>query len=156
MNKPKYQIVADEIKEKIINKSYHAGMLLPTEKQFQSKFNVSRYTVRQAMNMLVQDGFIKKKKGSGSYVSYNFLNSNQSKASKKIGVIVTYVSDYIFPSIIRGLENELKKQGYSLILASTNNNHDEEKKCLDMMLNQGVSGLICLTIHYLNKEIFLF
>lgn len=142
MNKPKYQIVADEIKEKIINKSYHAGMLLPTEKQFQSKFNVSRYTVRQAMNMLVQDGFIKKKKGSGSYVSYNFLNSNQSKASKKIGVIVTYVSDYISPSIIRGLENELKKQGYSLILASTNNNHDEEKKCLDMMLNQGVSGLI--------------
>ena len=103
MNKPKYQIVADEIKEKIINKSYHAGMLLPTEKQFQSKFNVSRYTVRQAMNMLVQDGFIKKKKGSGSYVSYNFLNSNQSKASKKIGVIVTYVSDYIFPSIILSL-----------------------------------------------------
>src|SRR5699024_442192 len=101
MNKTKHQIVANEIKEKIINKSYHAGMLLPTEKQFQRKINVSRYTVRQAMNMLVQDGFLKKKKGSGSYVSYNFLNSNQSKASKKIGVIIKYVSDYIFTSIMR-------------------------------------------------------
>ncbi|MGO2108662.1 MAG: GntR family transcriptional regulator [Staphylococcus equorum] len=142
MNKPKYQIVADEIKEKIINKSYQVGMLLPTEKQFQDRYNLSRYTIRQAMDLLVKEGYIKKKKGSGSYVSYNYLNTNQNNETKKIGVIVTYLSDYIFPSIIRGIENVLKKNGYSLILASTNNNHEEERKCLEMMLNQGVTGLI--------------
>ncbi|MCD8879425.1 GntR family transcriptional regulator [Staphylococcus kloosii] len=142
MDKPKYQIVADEIKEKIINKNYHIGMLLPTEKQFQDRYNLSRYTIRQAMDLLVSEGYIKKKKGSGSFVSNKYLSSNQDKSLKKIGVIVTYLSEYIFPNIIRGIEKELKKQGYSLILASTNNNHEDEKQCLEMMLNQGVSGLI--------------
>ncbi|MGJ7588560.1 GntR family transcriptional regulator [Staphylococcus shinii] len=142
MNKPKYQIVANEIKEQIINKTYQVGMLLPTEKQFQDRYNVSRYTIRQAMDLLVKEGFIRKKKGSGSYVSYSYLNTRQANETKKIGVIVTYLSDYIFPSIIRGIENVFRKNGYSLILASTNNNHEEERKCLEMMLNQGVTGLI--------------
>ena len=38
MNKPKYQVIADEIKGKILGKSYHVGMLLPTEKQFQDNY----------------------------------------------------------------------------------------------------------------------
>lgn len=142
MNKPKYQVIADEIKGKILDKSYHVGMLLPTEKQFQDNYQVSRYTIRKAMDILVAEGYIKKRKGAGSYVSYSFLNAQQTTGTKKIGVIVTYLSDYIFPSIIRGIEHVLRDNGYSLILASTNNNHDEERKCLEMMLNQGVTGLI--------------
>src|SRR5699024_937607 len=83
MNKPKYQIVADEIKEKIINKSFQVGMLLPTEKQFQDKYNLSRYTIRQAMDILVQEGYIKKKKGSGSYVSYDIFITTRDNENKK-------------------------------------------------------------------------
>lgn len=142
MNKPKYQVIADEIKNKIINKELQVGSLLPTEKDFQTRYGVSRYTIRQAMELLVVDGYIKKRKGSGSYVSYEFLNSKKSNNSKKIGVIVTYLSDYIFPSIIRGLETVLRENGYSLILASTNNNHADERQCLEMMLDQGIKGLI--------------
>ncbi|MEX6013380.1 GntR family transcriptional regulator [Mammaliicoccus sciuri] len=142
MNKPKYQVIADEIKNKIINKELQVGSLLPTEKDFQTRYGVSRYTIRQAMELLVVDGYIKKRKGLGSYVSYEFLNSQKSNNSKKIGVIVTYLSDYIFPSIIRGLETVLRENGYSLILASTNNNHADERQCLEMMLNQGIKGLI--------------
>ena len=70
----------------------------------------------------------KKRKGSGTYVS----NQYQSKASgasanKTIGVITTYISDYIFPSIIRGIESRLNKDNYSLLLASTNNDVEQEK-----------------------------
>lgn len=142
MNKPKYQVIADEIKSKIISKDYQVGTLLPTEKDFQTMYSVSRYTIRQAMELLVTEGYIKKRKGSGSYVSYEYLNLDQTNNSKKIGLIVTYLSDYIFPSIIRGIETVLRENGYSLILASTNNNHIDERQCLEMMLNQGIKGLI--------------
>ena len=72
MNKPKYQVIADEIKNKIISKEFQVGSLLPTEKDFQHRYSVSRYTIRQAMELLVADGYINKRKGSGSYVSYEF------------------------------------------------------------------------------------
>lgn len=61
---------------------------------------------------------------------------------KTIGVITTYISDYIFPSIIRGIESRLNEENYSLLLASTNNDVDQEKKALEMMLSFGVDGLI--------------
>ena len=127
MNKPKYQVIADEIKNKIISKEFQVGSLLPTEKDFQHRYSVSRYTIRQAMELLVADGYINKRKGSGSYVSYEFLNSETNHNAKKIGLIVTYLSDYIFPSIIRGIETVLRENGYSFILASTNNNHADEQ-----------------------------
>ena len=53
-----------------------------------------------------------------------------------------HISDYIFPSIIRGIENELRESGYSLLLASTNNDHELEKECLKKMIAYGVDGLI--------------
>lgn len=61
---------------------------------------------------------------------------------KTIGVITTYISDYIFPSIIRGIESRLNEDNYSLLLASTNNDIAQEKKALEMMLSYGVDGLI--------------
>ena len=56
---------------------------------------------------------------------------NTIEQNKTIGVITTYLSDYIFPSIIRGIENELRKSGYSLLLASTNNRHELEKRVFE-------------------------
>jgi GntR family transcriptional regulator of arabinose operon len=57
-------------------------------------------------------------------------------------VITTYISDYIFPSIIRGIESRLNENNYSLLLASTNNDVAQEKKALEMMLTYGVDGMI--------------
>lgn len=142
MEKPKYQQIASEIKNKIIDDEYQIGKLLPTEKQLQIQFNVSRHTIRQAMGILVNDGYVVKKKGAGTYVANTFISKESNNQLKKIGVIVTYLSDYIFPSIIRGIEKVLKENGYSLILSSTNNNHREERRCLEMMLDQGIQGLI--------------
>src|SRR5699024_632969 len=68
--------------------------------------------------------------------------NNTISNSKTIGVITTYISDYIFPSIIRGIEQRLNEDNYSLLLASTNNDVKQEKKALEMMLSNGVKGLI--------------
>ena len=70
------------------------------------------------------------------------MRAGGSTSKKTIGVITTYISDYIFPSIIRGIERRLNEDNYSLLLASTNNDVAQEKKALEMMLSYGVDGLI--------------
>jgi len=52
------------------------------------------------------------------------------------------MSDYIFPSIIRGIEEVLSEYNYSLLLSSTHNNVDNEKKSLEKMIDHNVDGLI--------------
>ncbi|MGM0123567.1 GntR family transcriptional regulator, arabinose operon transcriptional repressor [Enterococcus sp. AZ194] len=140
--KSKYQQIADEIRSKILSNDYPVGTVIPPELQLQKDYGVSRHTVRQAIALLVNDGYLRKEKGSGTYVDDAFQTSVRTTGKKTIGVITTYLSDYIFPSIIRGIEQELRENGYSLLLASTNNDPIQEKECLERMLEQGVQGLI--------------
>lgn len=141
--KPKYQVIIDDIKSNILSGTYKVGEQIPTELALQESYNVSRQTVRKAILELSNEGFLRSEKGSGTYVSHQYRSKPSGGGSKKtIGVITTYISDYIFPSIIRGIEGRLNEDSYSLLLASTNNDITQEKKALEMMLSYGVDGLI--------------
>ncbi|MCM3719184.1 GntR family transcriptional regulator [Fictibacillus phosphorivorans] len=141
--KTKYQVIIDDIKRKILSGDYSLGEKIPTESDLQVKYNVSRHTVRKAILELANEGFLRSEKGSGTYVSNKYHSKiGGNSAHKTIGVITTYISDYIFPSIIRGIEGRLNEDNYSLLLASTNNDVEQEKKALEMMLSYGVDGLI--------------
>ena len=118
--KTKYQVIADEIRSKILSNEFVVGKVIPPELQLQKDYGVSRHTVREAIALLVNEGFLRKEKGSGTYVDDTYQRRGDGvSSSKTIGVITTYLSDYIFPSIIRGIEQKLRENGYSLLLAST-------------------------------------
>ena len=52
------------------------------------------------------------------------------------------MADYIFPSIISGIDSVVTDQGYSLIVGNTLNNHDRERQTLLNMLDLKIAGLI--------------
>ena len=62
-----YDIYLD-LKCKIENFEYHTGSLLPSEKSLSEIYNVSRETIRKALALLLENGFIQKKQGKGSIV----------------------------------------------------------------------------------------
>ena len=66
MNKFK-EIFAD-LEQKILNGVYPANTLLPSESQMMEKYHVSRETVRKALSLLRNAGYIQKKQGKGSIV----------------------------------------------------------------------------------------
>ena len=136
--KPKYEQLADVLREQILTGIYPVETLIPSENALQETYQMSRHTVRQAIAVLVNEGYLRKERGSGTYVS----RPDSAPKRKTIGVIMTYLSNYIFPSIIRGMEQELSQAGYSLLLGTTNNDHEQEKDCLLRMMEQGVDGLI--------------
>ena len=59
------QIIMNSIDEGI----YQEGTAIPTEFELISKYDVSRTTVRQALNELVNEGYLYRKKGIGTFVS---------------------------------------------------------------------------------------
>lgn len=144
MKQTKYQMISDEIKQQIIEGKFKIGETIPTELTLQKQYGVSRHTVRQAIGLLSTEGYLRTEKGSGTYVlDYHIQSLNRSnRQNKTIGVVTTYISNYIFPDIIHGIEQALREQGYSLLLSSTNNDVQQEKDCLKMMLERQVEGLI--------------
>ncbi len=55
-------------KNAIANNDYKVGDFLPTELAIASTYNVSRITVRKAMDLMVQNNLIKRKRGYGTIV----------------------------------------------------------------------------------------
>lgn len=139
---PKYIIIKNLLIKNIETDVYINGEKIPSEKELREQFNVSRHTIRQAISELVNEGYLVKHQGSGTFVSDLYKNKQSFNGKKTIGVITTYLSDYIFPSIIRGIEEELSKHNYSLMLSSTRNNVDNERRSLESMIEQNVDGLI--------------
>lgn len=142
MSLPKYQQIAEVLREKIIKGTYAVGNVIPTEAKLQEQFDVSRHTIRQALSILINEGYLRSEKGSGTYVKNRLIESTNNNSTRKIGVITTYLSDYIFPNIIRGIEEVLRQNNYSLVLASTDNDIVQEEICLKRMLDEEVAGLI--------------
>ncbi|GAB2566590.1 GntR family transcriptional regulator [Spirosoma areae] len=65
---PLYQHLYEMLRQQITKGVYQEGELLPTEKELQNTYKVTQPTVRQALSMLVNDGYIKKVQGRGSTV----------------------------------------------------------------------------------------
>lgn len=68
MNKPRYLQIADILIERISSGELEAGSILPTEGALQKEFDVSRVTVRKAMQVLVDKDLLFRQRGSGTYV----------------------------------------------------------------------------------------
>ncbi|OYD07306.1 GntR family transcriptional regulator [Paludifilum halophilum] len=140
MHNTKHNQVKEAIQSWILEGKVAPRQKIKSENEMVEIFGVSRHTVRQAIGDLVHEGWLYREQGRGTFCSDRTLSDQ--KPNKLIGIITTYISDYIFPSIIRGAESYLNSKGYSILLASTNNNVKEEKACLQTILNKNIDGLI--------------
>ncbi|MFD1414391.1 GntR family transcriptional regulator [Oceanobacillus jeddahense] len=66
---PLYLQLMEEIKAKIETQTYREHEKLPSERELCDRYELSRITVRQALQALEQEGFIYKLHGKGTFVS---------------------------------------------------------------------------------------
>lgn len=64
----KFQDIFNDLEQKILDNEYKPNSLLPSEHQLMEIYDVSRETVRKALAMLINVGYIQKKQGKGSIV----------------------------------------------------------------------------------------
>ena len=73
---PLYYQLREIIRDKIMNEDWGYGTEIPSELKLCDEFNLCRATVKQAMDGLVNEGLIVRKKGKGSFVVYQKITEN--------------------------------------------------------------------------------
>ena len=76
--RPLYQKVKESILLQIRNEELGPGDPLPTESELESMFQVSRTTIRTAINELQNEGYITKQQGRGTFVASNSYEDCQA------------------------------------------------------------------------------
>ena len=64
----KYEAIAAKLRKDIMSGKYSAGQQLPLEKEMCAQYDVSRITIKRAMDQLVKQGLVVKRRGSGTFV----------------------------------------------------------------------------------------
>ncbi len=135
----KYEGLKNHIKQQIIMGRIKAGERIPSENQLSEDFSLSRHTVRKAISVLVSEGYLYTEQGRGTYVKDRSIKRAKSH---NIAVLTTYISDYIFPRVIQGIDTVLSHRGYSIMLKNTDNNVSREAMYLEEVLSKNIEGLI--------------
>ena len=73
-NAPLYQQIYDEIKDAIEKGVYAPKERIPSELELAEQYEVSRITVRRAVEELCSDGYLVKQQGRGTFVSTPHIN----------------------------------------------------------------------------------
>jgi len=68
MTEPAYMRVYHALRSQISDKTYDVGALLPPEPELEKKFEVSRTTIRRAIDLLVREGILSVRQGYGTQV----------------------------------------------------------------------------------------
>ncbi|QIJ61433.1 GntR family transcriptional regulator [Streptomyces sp. JB150] len=67
-SKPAYLQIADDIRQRILDGDLQAGDKLPTESDLMAEYGVSRIVIRNATDVLKNEGLVTKQQGSGTFV----------------------------------------------------------------------------------------
>lgn len=66
---PLYYQLKENILKSLKNKEFKAGERLPAERELAEYHNISRMTVKKAVDILVDNGYLFRKQGSGTFVN---------------------------------------------------------------------------------------
>ncbi|MCD6408438.1 GntR family transcriptional regulator [bacterium] len=141
---PLYKQIYLMFKKKIEKGLLLPGEKIPSELELNKALKVSRYTIRAALNQLVQEGYLKRKDGKGTFVSKPVIK--KKKETVLIGVVV-YKADNVMESpLLRYLTSVFSKKDVLLTIYQVADHGQLENTCDRILKNGKVDGVIASSV----------
>ena len=174
----KYKQVADRLRVCIGEGTFKPGERIPTEPELCEQFQVGRQTLRKAVALMEEAGYLRRVQGSGTYVCEREENHGGETPkdapeyavrvpaaegeNRTITLVMRSGKSYVFLDIMQGISEVLTANGYILNIVITDSDYDKERMILENMLQNPPAGLlfepVCsglLSVNYpLYKEVF--
>ena len=131
----KYIRLAARLREEIL-KNTGRVYRLPSENALCAQYQVSRQTVRAALQLLAQEGLIEKRCGSGSY------STGRGAMKNRIAVIAGNAEEYTMPALVADIRSVLHEKGWQIDVYSTYFRVAKERLILEQLADTSVRGLI--------------
>lgn len=134
--------VAQIIRTRIENGIWQNGDVIPTEKALCAEFDVARGTVRQALQSLEADGYLRREQGRGTFVMMGQPKSiPASQRRKHLAFIVPYVRDSSVSTIFTGFQQTAESSGYTSSFSHVNNDLEQQAQTIERLIAEGVGGI---------------
>lgn len=138
-----YQSTFEDLRARIRDGEFPVGERLPTEAELLAHYEISAITLRRALDMLREEGYVARRPRVGTTVVSTEPSSTPAPSSRmEIGVVLTNFDDTFGTRVLEGMLDEAGT-GADVILKRTHGDHDAEDGAI-RALAQRVQGLIVL------------
>jgi LacI family transcriptional regulator len=108
------------------------------------QYEVSRGTVREALDLLMDEGLLTRIPGKGTFVA----SRGELAHPQLLGIVVPYLRDSLTTEMLRGAETVLHRGGYSLIFCHSDGDLELERAQFERLKREGVRGLILFPLAF--------
>lgn len=143
-----YEIVANDLKEKIVDNFFGEDGKIPNYLKLTDMYDVSMSTVKKAMKILNDEDVIVSRVGKGTFANKKFIAGQAVRSTpttNKIGLMIRDLDGPYFSGIHQGLSDQIDSQGKKLMITVSRDFHQHEDSLLRMMLSDEVDGLVITT-----------
>jgi DNA-binding LacI/PurR family transcriptional regulator len=127
-----------QLSQLILSGRWAHGSRIPSETEFSRHLNVSRTTVRLALQQAEIEGLIERTAGRGTFVAYQPTETSE----RRLIAFVTYGFDaesHLF--MLMGAEKEAKTRGYQIVLNYVQS-YQEEIESLQRLRREQADGIL--------------
>lgn len=86
------------------------------------------------------------------YIPNNAARNLARKNNFSLGLIVPDIENVFYASLVKHINEEAKRRGYSLMIAISQNSAENEKKIIEDMIQNRISGLIIVPMNVPNEK----
>jgi DNA-binding LacI/PurR family transcriptional regulator len=138
---PQYFQLQTWLIEQIEQGVFKASDKIPTEEELVQITGLARATIRQAIQNLVNMGYLERKRKLGTFVRNGSVDVEKRTI---VGLLVPDIRRGYAPELARGAEDEAARNKHSMILCSTDDLFVKADFHSDRLIENGVSGVICV------------
>jgi GntR family transcriptional regulator, arabinose operon transcriptional repressor len=142
-----YQLIANELIDRIEKGELRSGDKLPTESELGGAYGVSRITVTHAIRLLQNRNLVFRVKGSGTFISRKRANGlsigvRPSGDLAFVSVIFPHGEQNGAHEILLGVESECTKSRFYVTIHNSKSKPFLEQDIITNVLGQGCGGFI--------------
>lgn len=123
---------------------------LPSERELQTRYGVSRPTISKALAELSADGRVVRAPGSGSFLLPR--TSAPVVRDRVIGYVAVISSHELTQRCLRGIDRAARRRGYRVLMSNAGSTMDDEEEAARDLIAAGVGGLVIYPISRLREE----
>jgi GntR family transcriptional regulator of arabinose operon len=136
----KYEQMVEILRKTIENGTFVEGGRITSENELSRQYGISRNTVREAISSLVQQGYLTRTQGKGTFVT----GRRPPAKTAETYAIFLHAHSHVFEAETRALVRAFQRQGAMPIVIDVEDfkSDSQRKAMLENVMDQGVSGLV--------------
>ena len=143
---PSYQRIKDALLDDIKQSNFTPGQPFVTQQGIRARFGVSRITADRAINDLVEDGILFRRRGHGTFVAEHAdpreLAASARGGEHSIGYIMSHAHSGHTLALMHGIERRCREASCPVLLLNSEETVETEADNLLRARRAGVDGLI--------------